>query len=430
MTGTPDSPVVRARAAAAARFCARHPVAMSCAAALLAILAGALHDRTCLTAQPWTHGAAVRSCDADLWYLYPLRGLAGHAFPYLHAQPQFGLPKGTVEYPVLTALFAWLTAQPAHDSSGYFLVSTIALGTVALLTAAALGRLTGRRALLFAATPAVALYTAQNWDILAVAAVVAGTWAWAKGRPGWAAVCFAAGTCLKLYPALLLLALAADCGFNHGRRRATRVLAVGGAAVVAVNLPFMLISWSAWWQVLQYQQLRGVDISAMSLWSVLIPGQPVTIVNAVSLLALAAGVVLVLYAASQRASATGAYPFLPACAALVTVFILASKVESPQYLLWIAPYFALLRVRWPWWVAYAATDLVGYFLIMQLTLHTDLQLATGSPLLVAVILARWLLLLTLTARFLRAQPGLTVDREPVGGLLPTAVSDRAAAATA
>ena len=45
-------------------------------------------------------------------------------------------------------------------------------------------------------------------------------------------------------------------------------------------------------------------------------------------------------------------------------FLLLHKVHSPQYTLWLVPFFVLLRVPWGWVVAYLVADLamdVGIF---------------------------------------------------------------------
>ena len=39
-------------------------------------------------------------------------------------------------------------------------------------------------------------------------------------------------------------------------------------------------------------------------------------------------------------------------------FLLLHKVHSPQYTLWLLPFFVLLRVPWGWVVAYLVADLV------------------------------------------------------------------------
>jgi hypothetical protein len=62
----------------------------------------------------------------------------------------------------------------------------------------------------------------------------------------------------------------------------------------------------------------------------------------------------------RSSGADAAYPFVQVGAALVAAFLLWGKVHSPQYALWILPFFVLLRVSPAWWVAYSIADLAVY----------------------------------------------------------------------
>jgi hypothetical protein len=60
----------------------------------------------------------------------------------------------------------------------------------------------------------------------------------------------------------------------------------------------------------------------------------------------------------------GVYPWVAVSAAMLCGFLLLHKVHSPQYTLWLLPFFVLLQVPWRWVVAYLAADLImgiGFF---------------------------------------------------------------------
>jgi hypothetical protein len=80
---------------------------------------------------------------------------------------------------------------------------------------------------------------------------------------------------------------------------------------------------------------------------------------------------------------------------VLLIFLLTAKVYSPQYALWLLPFFALVRIPWYGYAAFAATDaavwtaISGYFLAVD---H-----ARGSPetllnLLEAAVILRYLVL--------------------------------------
>src|SRR5581483_7900564 len=55
------------------------------------------------------------------------------------------------------------------------------------------------------------------------------------------------------------------------------------------------------------------------------------------------------------------YPWLPVTGCMVFAFLVLNKVHSPQYVLWVLPFLALVRVRWGWWVAYWIFDAALFF---------------------------------------------------------------------
>lgn len=337
----------------------RHPAALSVlvlvVTALSMTLGVAMHD-TCLG---YEGGPPIGSqtCVSDIPALYKLRDLADHVFPY-GAPGEFGLPDGTVEYPVLTGLIAWLVAWPAAvvpSAEGYYLVTSVVLLVVAFAVSSLLVRLAGRRALLFAASPLLMLYGTQNWDLFPVLFTVAGVLAWHRGRAGAAGVMFALGACFKIFPLLFLIPLYADVRARHGRSAALRAVAPGVVTGVLVNLPFMVRDVHGWWQPFAFQQARPVDESALSIWSLTLPTTNLPLVNALTTFALLVGVAVILFAASRRFEREGAYPVVQVCGAFVLLWLVTAKASSPQFALWALPFFVLLRVPlWTWLATTAA----------------------------------------------------------------------------
>jgi uncharacterized membrane protein len=271
-----------------------------------------------------------------------------------------------VEYPALTGTFMWGTARLADDQAQYLFISALLMAPFALLTAFWLARMTGRRALLWAAAPPLVLFGFLNWDLLVVASVTAALWLWQRRSYTGAGVALGIGAALKLYPLLLLVPLVVDRLHAGDRRGAVRA-AVGGLLAAALpNVPYFLASPHGWWATYRFHIQRPPEIA--TIWLHGIPHLSIHAVNTVSGLLTAASVVAVLAVASLRARRLGGYPFPQTCAALVTVVFLWSKVFSPQYALWLLPFFALLAIDVAWWVAFvlaaaalfAVTFMVGY----------------------------------------------------------------------
>lgn len=324
-------------------------------------------------------------CYSDIQLLWLGRGIDLHLPPYSGGITTAGLlVPGTVEYPVLSGLLMWLGALGAHTDAAFLLHSALLLAPFGLLTAWLLGRLAGRAALLWAATPPLVLYGFHNWDLPVVATSVAAfavmvSERWSlRTRGVLAAVLLGVGFCLKLYPGLFVLPLALyvlTSGRARGRldvRAAVTVLGTAAATVVAINAPFAMADYDGWRASFAFQQQRQADITSNSIWywglRPLMGGGIYGsdayhhVVGIVSPLLLAAAIALALWLGWKRFERRGVYPWIGVCGSLLCAFMLLHKVHSPQYTLWLLPFFVLLRVPWTLVGAYLVSDLaVGIF---------------------------------------------------------------------
>ena len=323
---------------------------------------------------PWEEGRQYGTlCYNDIQPLYSIRGIQAGDFPYVEASLKEGegLANGAIEYPVLTGLFMWFVGTfVSDDPNAYLKASAIALAPFGLLTTFWLARLAGLRALMWAAAPAIVLYAFHNWDLLVVAAAVAGLALWFKRRYTWAAVLFGVGAALKMYPIFFLGPLFLERWTSGDRKGAVRAVLVGVATFAVINLPFVLINFEGWWATYEFHQLRGPNYD--SFWQLRFPQLAPDDVNKISA-ALTLGTFLtVLVVGLFRTRSEGRYPFVQACGALLAGFLLWNKVHSPQYTLWLLPFFVLLSVSVVWWIAYTAVDLlvyVGIFRFLYETFH-------------------------------------------------------------
>ena len=74
---------------------------------------------------------------------------------------------------------------------------------------------------------------------------------------------------------------------------------------------------------------------------------------------------------------SGTYPWIGVSGAMLAGFMLFHKVHSPQYTLWILPFFVLLKTRWPIIIAYLIADFLLDTTIFRLfgiyTAHAPMQ---------------------------------------------------------
>jgi hypothetical protein len=124
----------------------------------------------------------------------------------------------------------------------------------------------------------------------------------------------------------------------------------------------MVPAFERWAEVFRFNAERPVDWG--SLWFVgchaltgSLDCEPVRLVNALSVILFAAGAVWVWRAKVAREPAVPRWTLgLP----LIVLFLLTTKVYSPQYSLWLIPWFALVLPDLRLFVAFEAADVAVF----------------------------------------------------------------------
>jgi uncharacterized membrane protein len=328
-------------------------------------------------------------CYSDVQALYTARGIDHGVFPYIHGTLRDGSPaQGAIEYPVLTGLFMWTVGQVTNGLRQYVELSAVLLGAATLAASFLLAHMKGFRALLWPMAPAVVLYAFHNWDVLAVLAVIVGLLLWSQGRKGAAAIAFGVGAALKLFPLLFLPALFFDSLFDGLPKRGVSNVFAGAGCFVAFNIPIAAINIRGWWATYLFQSVRPPNHD--SLWSLggrLVGNPDITQINIASTTLILVSLVAIYWAAWVLARRTDQYPFLQVCAATLAAVLLWSKVQSPQYTLWILPFFVILDMSLVWWALYSIVDVLVYVGVFRFfydysrvasaTFHLGIWLRTG-----------------------------------------------------
>ncbi|MFN2545355.1 MAG: glycosyltransferase 87 family protein [Actinomycetota bacterium] len=293
-------------------------------------------------------------CYSDLVPLYSTEQLQGDRLPFIdHCE-------GTCdEYPVLTMYTMRLVAWPVDSFFWFFYGNALVLAIAAGLAAFALYRAVGGRALYFALAPTLLIYGFVNWDLLPVALTAGATLQLVRRRDGWAGILLGLGAAAKLYPAFLLVPFAAERLRTKEPDRAGRLVFGAVAAWAVVNAPFVLTdTWSTFFR---FNQHRPADWD--SLW--FISCNPfgaagcgnTNVVNLFSVIAFVA-VSAVVWAVKVRRD-----PDMPRWKLgfpILVAFLLTNKVYSPQYGLWLLPWFALALPDLRFFAAFEAADIAVF----------------------------------------------------------------------
>src|SRR5438477_2669648 len=164
----------------------------------------------------WSFAALTYS---DILALHEDRGGGRHAFPYIQDK---------VEYPVLMGLGMWLPSAIAPNRQGYFAVTFIALALCALGTLWFLASLPETQPWAWAASPALLVYGALNWDLFAILPLAAGLWLWAQKREKTGVAVLSLAVWTKLFPVLALGVLLL-ISFRGPRRRPLELVGIFAA---------------------------------------------------------------------------------------------------------------------------------------------------------------------------------------------------------
>jgi uncharacterized membrane protein len=191
--------------------------------------------------------------------------------------------------------------------------------------------------------------------------MVAGLFAFERGRDGAAGVAFGLGAAVKLFPAIVVPPLIAVRLATGDRRGALRLALSSAAVFVAINLPALAGNPSGWWWPFSFQARRNATWGSAWFYLFRLAGLPVhgsagaQLANVVSLLALVAALAWLTFVTRRRRL----QPIAVASAA-VAIFVLCNKVYSPTYDLWLVVFFVLLPFSRRLWVTFCVVDLAVF----------------------------------------------------------------------
>jgi uncharacterized membrane protein len=335
----------------------------------------------------WTnHQQYTWMCYTDVTALYGAEDLDAGAIPYAdHA----------VEYPVVIGGVMAVASQavrlfPQPDRlERFFDVTAIILAAGALVMVWTTLRLAGRRrpwdAAMVALAPVLLLHAYTNWDLVAVALTGAALLAWARRRPALAGVLLGLGVATKLYPLLVVLALGLLC-LRAGRLKAWfATVAAGVVTWLVVDVPVWAAYPHAFGRFFMLNRTRVADFDSLfyalahatgiSYDPQRMPGAAPTHLNvyeAVAVVVLLAIVAVLTLRAPRRPRVA------QVCFLVLLAFLLANKVWSPQYALWLLPLAVLARPRWPAFLAWQGAAV--FLLFTRFYFFVDMaHSGTGVP---------------------------------------------------
>jgi hypothetical protein len=340
------------------------------ALAILASLLSVVKFSHCANTGWATPDQYVHACYSDLPALFDARGLSTNQWP-------FASDDNSVEYPVITAMVMYVTSFAANSPLGYFNINIFFLILLFIATVLIVRKIRPEFAYLVPVAPAMIASLFINWDLWAIATMMLAIYWFDRKQFLYSALLLGVSISTKFLPIFLLIPIVFIFWRENKIKEAIKYVAITFGIWLAINLPFAVTTPTGWWRFYKLNLDRGPDWG--SLWLALQQlGINFTNLNYLSIL-------LLLIAITTIAILLFEIKYTPSLASVaflvLTSVMLASKVYSPQYVLWLTPLAAIaltnkkdLHAFWLW----QATELIYHIAIWQhLAQVTDARFGLG-----------------------------------------------------
>ena len=313
----------------------------------------------------------IHACYSDLPALFGTRGLDNNAWPYTSNE-------NSVEYPVITGMVMYATSFVANSPVSYFNVNIFFLVLLFIATVLIVRKIRPEFAYLVPIAPAMIASLFINWDLWAIATMMLAIYWFDRKQYTNSALLLAISISTKFLPIFLVIPIAFIFWRESKIKELVKYVAIVAGTWIAINAPFALTTPTGWWRFYKLNLERGADWG--SIWLALQQlGVNFTNLNYLSILLLLiamTSIAIVLFELKYT-------PTLASVAFLVLASVMvASKVYSPQYVLWLTPLAAIaltnkkdLHAFWLW----QAVETIYHVAIWQhIALVTDAHFGLAS----------------------------------------------------
>jgi len=338
--------------------------------AILAALLSVAKFSHCANTGWATPDQYVHACYSDLPALFEARGLSTNEWP-------FASDDNSVEYPVVTAMVMYATSFAANSPVSYFNINIFFLILLFIATVLVVRKIRPEFAYLVPVAPAMIASLFINWDLWAIASMMIAIYWFDRKQYLASSVLLGISISTKFLPIFLLIPIVFIFWRDAKMKEAIKYLAITFGIWLAINLPFALTTPTGWWRFYKLNLDRGPDWG--SFWLALQQlGINLTNLNYLSVL-------LLLIALTTIAVLLFELKYTPSLASVaffvIASVMLASKVYSPQYVLWLTPLAVIaltntkdLHAFWLW----QTTEIIYHIAIWQhLAQVTDAKFGLG-----------------------------------------------------
>lgn len=289
----------------------------------------------------------IHACYSDLPSLFGERGMVDNTWPYAS-------DTNAVEYPVLTGLVMYATSFVAHSPISYFNFNAFLLALLFIALVYIVYRIKPEFTYLLPLAPAMIASLYINWDLWAIATMMLAIYCFDRKQYLYSSLALAVSISTKFLPVFLLLPILFILWRANQMRELVKYALTTTALWLAINLPFALTTPTGWWRFYKFNMEREADWG--SLWLAFSQlGLGLANLNYLAILLLLIGLTsFVIFLFELKNTPTlASVAFI-----LLAIVMIASKVYSPQYVLWLTPLAVIaltkkkdLHAFWIWQIA-------------------------------------------------------------------------------
>jgi len=317
------------------------------ALALLAALLSFTKFSQCEGTNWATPDQYIHACYSDLPSLFGERGMVDNTWPYAS-------DTNAVEYPVITGIVMYATSFVARTPVSYFNFNALFLALLFICVVFIVRKIKPEFTYLVPVAPAMIASLYINWDLWAIATMMLAIYWFDRKAYLYSSVALAVSISTKFLPIFLLLPIIFILWRSNQIREIFKYAATTFGVWLAINLPFALTTPTGWWRFYKLNLSREADWG--SLWLAFNQlGLGLANLNYLAVLLLLIGLtafVIFLFEVKNT-------PTLASVAFIVLAIVMvASKVYSPQYVLWLTPLAVIalthkkdLHAFWIWQIA-------------------------------------------------------------------------------
>jgi uncharacterized membrane protein len=327
------------------------PLATLIFLAILATLLGVFKFSSC-EGNGWaTPAQYIHACYSDIPALYGARDLDKDQWSYSSTTD-------AVEYPVLTGTVMWIfaLATPAGENEilNYYRLNIAFLAALFIFVAVIVYRIRPQFSYLAVIAPAAIGSLYINWDLWAITSMMLSIYWFDRKKYKHSAIAIGISISTKFLPIFLLLPIVLILWRRNEVKELIRYIAIAVSTFIAINLPVFLTTPEGWLRFYELNFDRGQDWG--SLWYGLSSlGVNLGNTNFFAILALFLSVLFIslLIFSTKDVLTLADVSFI-----VLALVMIASKVYSPQYILWLVPLAVIamssrkdLYAFWTWQIA-------------------------------------------------------------------------------